>query len=267
MMTDRNGSSSKSHALILEIPISVAAHDEVLESVSARIRDAVPGGYVSITNTESMYHALRIPAHLRYIQGAAHSLCDGVGVIVAGWFWGRRVARYNGPVFQLDCTERGVREGWRHFYFGGKEGVAEEMARQLERRFPGTQCVGTYTPPFRELTAEEDRVVIDTINAARPDIVWVGLGLLKQEKWIADHLGKISAPWMVGVGAAFDYHSGAVPWAPPLLRRLGLEWLFRLILQPRLRAKRYWWSLVFVIEASLKGILRFLPSRSERAPA
>jgi N-acetylglucosaminyldiphosphoundecaprenol N-acetyl-beta-D-mannosaminyltransferase len=243
------------HATILDIPVSQEEPAVVLDSVAERIRGRIRGGVVSITNTESMYHALRRPEHMRYIQNAVHSLCDGVGVIVAGWFWRTRIRRYNGPIFQLDCTERGATEGWRHFYFGGKPGVAEEMARRLAERYPGTQCVGTYAPPFRPLTSEEDQAVVDMINAARPDIVWVGLGLLKQEEWIADHIGRIDAPWLVGVGAAFDYHSGAIPWAPPLLRRLGLEWLFRLILQPRLRARRYWWSLVFVLEAAVKGIL------------
>jgi N-acetylglucosaminyldiphosphoundecaprenol N-acetyl-beta-D-mannosaminyltransferase len=252
-------------AAILDIPVSLEPHTDVLDSVAERIRARTPGGHVSITNTESMYHARRRPTHMSYIQRAQHSLCDGVGVIVAGWFWGLRVKRYNGPIFQLDCTERGVREGWRHFYFGGKDGVAEEMARRLGERFPGMQCVGTYSPPFRPLTDEEDRAIIALINEARPDIVWVGLGLVKQEEWISSHLDAIDVPWFVGVGAAFDYHSGAVPWAPRILRAVGLEWLFRLIIQPRLRARRYWWSLVFVLEAALHGIFRLAFLRRAQA--
>lgn len=245
------------HVEIMGIPVSVESHDTVLEHVRERIANRQPGGHVSITNTESMYHAVRRPDHREYIRRAQHSLCDGVGVIVAGWFWGLRIGRYNGPVFQLDCTREGVKHGWRHFYFGGKEGVAEEMAARFQERFPGTQCVGTYTPPFRPLTDVEDENVVAMINEAKPDFVWVGLGLLKQEKWIADHLDRIDAPWMVGVGAAFDYHAGAIPWAPAFLRAFGLEWLFRLILQPRLRARRYWWSFVFVLEAALLGLWRF----------
>lgn len=249
---------------IAGIPISLESHETVLKDIAERIARHEPGGVVSITNTESMYHALRQPAHLRFLQRADHSLCDGVGVIAAGWFWGLWVARYNGPIFQLDCTERGVAQGWRHFYYGGKKGVADRMAQRLGERFPGLECVGTYSPPFRALTAAEDEEVVRRINEAQPDFVWVGLGLLKQEQWIAEHLGRIEAPWMVGVGAAFDYHSGAVPWAPAPLRALGLEWLFRLIIQPRLRGKRYWWSLVFMVEAALRGLigLEFLRRRS-----
>lgn len=249
---------------IADIPVSLNGHEAVLADIESRILDRRLGGSIAITNTESMYHALRRRAHMRFIQQVDHSLCDGVGVIVAGWFWGLRIKRYNGPILQLDCSERGISKSWRHFYFGGKEGVAELMSDKLKQRFPGLNVVGTYCPPFRAMTIEEDDALVEMINRARPDIVWVGLGLLKQEQWIADHLGRIDAAWMVGVGAAFDYHSGAVSWAPAPLRALGLEWLFRLIIQPKLRAKRYWWSLVFVMEAALQGVvsLRFLGSKA-----
>ncbi len=255
-----DNATAMTYGNVAGVPISLATHEEVLHHVAERINRREPGGVVSITNTESMYHALRNGAHMALIRRAQHSLCDGVGVIVAAWFWGLKVPRYNGPVFQLDCSRVGVQHGWRHFYYGGKEGVADLMAAKLEARFPGLQVVGTYCPPFRELTPAEDDAVVKMINEAKPDFVWVGLGLVKQEAWIAAHLGRVQAPWMSGVGAAFDYHSGAVPWAPAPMRALGLEWLFRLIIQPRLRAKRYWWSLVFVVEAALSGIvgLRFL---------
>ncbi len=214
------------------------------------------GHYISITNTESMYHGLRSPEHGSYIRDADFSLCDGVGVIVAGWFWGHRICRLNGPVLQLEATANGVAHGWRHFFYGGKEGVADEMARRLEALYPGAIFCGAYCPPFRPMTDDEDEALVAKINEARPDIVWVGLGLLKQERWIAQHLHRVKAPWMVGVGAAFDYHAGAIPWAPPMLRAVGMEWLFRLVLQPRLRARRYWWSFVYVIEAAFSGLVR-----------
>lgn len=231
-------------------------HEHVLAEIERRIRQKQPGGSICITNTESMYHALRRPDHMAYIQGAEFSLCDGVGVIIAGYFWGLKINRYNGPILQLDCSEYGQSRAWRHFFYGGKEGVADMMAKKLKEQFPLLNVVGTYCPPFRELTAEEDDDVVAMINATQPDIVWVGLGLIKQEAWVAKHLKRIDAPWMVPVGAAFDYHSGAITWAPKWIQFLGLEWVFRLLLQPKLRARRYWWSLVFVIEAALAGLLR-----------
>lgn len=241
---------------IMAIPVSMDRRERVLEEIDQRIRSGIPGGYISITNTESMYHALRRPDHMAYIQGADFSLCDGVGVIAAGRFWNMRIRRYNGPVLQLDCSAYGQSRGWRHYYFGGKAGVADLMARKLKERFVGLNVVGTYSPPFGDWAVEEDEAIVQQINDAKPDILWVGLGLIKQEAWIARHLHRINVPWMIGVGAAFDYHSGAVPWAPQWMRAMGLEWLFRLIIQPRLRARRYWWSFLFVIEASLSGLRR-----------
>lgn len=256
-------------ALIEGLPISLASQEEVLCEVGRAIAAGEKGRTISITNTESMYHGLRIAAHGDYIRNADFSLCDGVGVIVAGWAWGHRIARFNGPILQLECSRYGVTRGWRHFYYGGKDGAAKEMAQHLKEQFPGLIVCGIYEPPFRALRAEEDAEIVRLINESRPDIVWVGLGLLKQEQWIAKHLGRIDAAWMVGVGAAFDYHAGTVPWAPAFLRALGLEWLFRLIIQPRLRAKRYWWSAVYVVEAFFRGLLtgQFLRRPTVRSPA
>jgi N-acetylglucosaminyldiphosphoundecaprenol N-acetyl-beta-D-mannosaminyltransferase len=241
-------------AFIDGLPISGETHDEVLAEIDRAIAARERGRFISITNTESMYHGFRVPGHGEYIRKADFSLCDGVGVIVAGWAWGHRIKRFNGPILQLECTRYGAAKGWRHFYYGGKDGAADEMARRLKEQFPGLIVCGTYEPPFRPLTAEEDEKVVALINASKPDIVWVGLGLIKQERWIAEHLGRLEAPWMAGVGAAFDYHAGTVPWAPAPLRALGLEWLFRLIIQPKLRAKRYWWSAVYVFQAFFKGL-------------
>lgn len=241
---------------LMGMPVYTGPHADVLAEMARAISAGETGRYISITNTESMYHALRRPDHLKFIQNANFSLCDGVGVIAAGYFWGLKINRYNGPILQLDCSEYGQSRGWRHFYYGGKEGVADLMAEKLKEQFPQMQVVGTYCPPFRELTAEEDEDVVRMINETKPDIVWVGLGLVKQEAWIAKHLHRVRAPWMVGVGAAFDYHSGAVPWAPEWIRALGLEWVFRLIIQPKLRAKRYWWSFIFVAEAAAAGLMR-----------
>lgn len=240
---------------ICDIPVSLVKVDSVLDAVERRICERRPGGYISITNTESMYHALRRPDHFTFIRNSDFSLCDGVGVIVAGWAWGHRIERLNGPILQLETSRFGVARRWRHFFYGGKEGVADRMAENLKAQFPGLIVAGTYCPPFRDLKPEEDEEIVRRINETKPDIIWVGLGLLKQERWIAQHLGRIHTPWMCGVGAAFDYHSGDVPWAPAWIRALGLEWVFRLIIQPKLRARRYWWSLVFVLEAMAKGLI------------
>lgn len=243
------------------ISVSRTTFDYVLKEMERTIKAGSLRRFISITNTESMYHALRQKDHLKFINTADFSLCDGIGSVIAGKFWGHDVPRLNGPILMLEACEYGQNLGWRHYFYGGKEGVADTMVEKLQKRYPKLISAGTYCPPFRPLTAEEDSEVVQRINDAKPDIVWVGLGLLKQEKWIADHLERIDAPWMCGVGAAFDYHSGAVPWAPPWIQRMGMEWLFRTFIQPKQRIKRYVWSFIFLFEAIFMG----LQSRNRKA--
>jgi N-acetylglucosaminyldiphosphoundecaprenol N-acetyl-beta-D-mannosaminyltransferase len=138
-----------------------------------------------------------------------------------------------------EMTAVSGRRGYRQFYYGGDVGVAEKLKEILSGSVPGLQVAGTFCPPFREMTPAEDRVIVDTINAARPHIVWVGLSTPKQERWMADHLGRIDAPVMVGVGAAFDFLAGTKRQAPEWMRRHALEWLFRLCSEPRRLWRRY----------------------------
>lgn len=231
------------------IPVHCSTFPIVLAQMEVMIQQMEKGHYISITNTESMYHALRIPEHMAYVKQADLSLCDGIGSVIAGYFWGYDVPRLNGPILMLEACEYGVSRGWRHFFYGGKDGVADLMAEKLCAKYPGLEVAGTYCPPFLPLSREEDDQVIKQINDSKADIVWVGLGLLRQEKWVADHLGKITAPWMSGVGAAFDYHAGTVKWAPGWMQKIGMEWVYRTILQPRLRIKRYYWSFIFLFES------------------
>jgi len=208
--------------------------------------------YIAITNTESMYHATRRWEHLEYIQNASYSLCDGIGVVMAGMLRGRRIARLNGPVLLLKCCEYGIESGWRHFFFGGRPGVPEMLSNKLAKRFPGLITAGTYSPPFCQVTREQDQEIVARINAARADILWVGLGLPKQERWIAEHLETVDVPWKVGVGAAFDYHAGSVKWAPPFVRAVGLEWLYRAAREPRM-IRRIARSFCFLVYAAIAG--------------
>ena len=137
-------------------------------------------------------------------------------------------SRLPGPYVMLKVCEFGARQGWKHFFYGGAEGVAKRLADRLSKQFPGLKVVGTYSPPFCSLTEPQDSEVVEMINKTNPDIIWVGLGAPKQEKWMAEHIGKLSAPLMLGVGAAFDFHSGNKKWAPTWIRKIGLEWLYRM---------------------------------------
>jgi len=139
----------------------------------------------------------------------------------------------------MNVCRRSVKRGDRHFLYGGAPGVAESLAHTLADALDGIQIVGTHSPPFHELTESEDREIVGEINAAQPDIVWVGLGTPKQEHWMADHVERLNASVLIGVGAAFDFLSGTKAQAPRWMQRNGLEWMFRLVTEPRRLWKRY----------------------------
>jgi N-acetylglucosaminyldiphosphoundecaprenol N-acetyl-beta-D-mannosaminyltransferase len=127
----------------------------------------------------------------------------------------------------------------RHFFYGGNEGVAEELAQRMQARFPGLKVAGYYCPPFRPLNASEKAEVVATINALGADIVWVGLSTPKQEKWIGEMHRALNVKLLFSVGAAFDFQTGRLKLTPPLFHRLGLEWLYRLLLEPKRLWRRY----------------------------
>ena len=133
----------------------------------------------------------------------------------------------------------GSQRGHRHYFYGGSPRVVEQLVSRLSQRYPGLIVAGYRSPPFRQLTEEEDTADIVAINETQPDFVWVGLGMPKQEKWMSSHVGRIQAAALIGVGAAFDFHAGTKQRAPQWMQRSGLEWLFRLSSEPRRLAHRY----------------------------
>lgn len=245
--------SAKVSEKIFNVSFSGIAFDQLLLHVSREINEKSYGHYISITNTESLYHALRIKNHFNYINTADFSCCDGVGVVLAGKIQGKDIPRLHGPDLMLRCCEYGVPQGWRHFFYGGKTGVPELLSENLTKKFPGMITTGTYSPPFRLLSEKEDAAVIQMINDSQPDLLWVGLGLLKQEQWIAEHLSKIHVPWMVGVGAAFDFYAGTIKRAPAFYQKTGFEWLYRLAHEPRM-LKRNMYSFMILYQAFMEKI-------------
>ena len=193
--------------------------------------------YVCITNPYSVMMCRRDDGMRQATLGGTLVLPDGVGIVLAARMLGRRrKGRVTGPELMLRLCDWGRADSFRHYLLGGAAGVAERLADKLMAAYPGLNIVGTLSPPFRPLTPDEDAELVTRINATCPDLVWVGLGAPKQEKWMAEHLGRVRATAMLGVGAAFDFHSGNVRWAPPWMRRCGLEWVHRLSQDP----KRMW---------------------------
>jgi N-acetylglucosaminyldiphosphoundecaprenol N-acetyl-beta-D-mannosaminyltransferase len=196
--------------------------------------------YVCVTSVNGVVEAQKDPVLRAIHNGSGLTVPDGMPMV---WLCQRAgyttTERVYGPDLMLALCERSASRQFRHFLYGGITGVADQLQRELEQRFPSITIVGTYSPPFRPLTEEEDKQVIEMINATRPDIVWVGLSTPKQERWMAAHVGRLNASVMLGVGAAFDFHTGRVKQAPPWMQRNGLEWLFRLGQEPQRLWRRY----------------------------
>jgi putative colanic acid biosynthesis glycosyltransferase WcaI len=164
---------------------------------------------------------------------------DGMPLVWLGRAGGRPVERVCGPDFMPALIERGISAGRTHFFYGGAPGVPEALAARLIDRYPALRVAGTYSPPFRTLTAEEEEAVVDRINAAQPDYVWVGLGTPKQDLWLAANRPRLNASALLAVGAAFDLLAGRRRRAPRWMQRTGTEWIYRLAMEPRRLASRY----------------------------
>lgn len=194
---------------------------------------------VCIANVHTVVTSLT-DKELRDINNQSLITMDGLPLV---WY-AKAVHRANikgrvcGPELMLRCLDQGRTRNWKHFFLGGKEEVLTDLVGAMHSRFPGVEIAGWHSPPFRTMSAEEDNQLVALINQHQPDFLWVGLGAPKQEKWIASHLASVQVPVQIGVGAAFDFHSGHVQRAPEWMQKSGLEWLYRM-LQDRRLIKRY----------------------------
>lgn len=224
---------------ILGVRVSVLTVPDAVATVERWIADG-ERRYVCVTGVHGVMESRRDPA-LRAIHNAAGLVtADGMPLV---WLSRRRgypaAERVYGPDLMLALCERAAARGYSNFLMGGAPGTPERLAERLCARFPGLRIAGTFSPPFRPMTPEEDAALVARINAARPDIVWVGLSTPKQERWMAEHRAALGASALIGVGAAFDFLSSRKRQAPVWMRRRGLEWLFRLATEPRRLARRY----------------------------
>lgn len=181
-------------------------------------------------------------------NAALHAAHDAAGLVVTDGMpllWRARALgfahaeRIVGRDLMLALCDKGRAAGLKHYFYGGAPGVAEELAAEMQRRFPGLEVAGCHCPPFRALTAEEDAAVCAGINDSGAHVVWVGLSTPKQEAWMAEHTDKLNAAALMGVGAAFDYHTGRARPAPDWMQRAGLEWVFRILQDPGRLLSRY----------------------------
>lgn len=224
---------------VLGVGISAVTRKQALLEI-ARWVDGRERHYVCCTGVHGVMESQAAPDLLRIHNESGLTAPDGMPMVWASWRAGaRHTERVYGPDLLLDACALGVDLGWRMYFYGGKPGVPEELARRLAKRFPGLKVAGSHSPPFRPLTDEEADAEVAAINAVDPDIVWVGLSTPKQERWMAARVGHLNASVLVGVGAAFDMHAGLLPQAPAWMQERGLEWCYRLAREPRRLWRRY----------------------------
>ena len=225
---------------VLGVRVNAVQIPDVVSRMEGWIAQRDACRYIAVTDMHSLMQAQHAASFKKILQGADLAVPDGFPLV---WL-GRRKGfplrrRVYGPELMERFCEATAAKGYRHFFYGGAPGVAEDLALRFAARFPGLQIAGAYCPPFRQLTQEEDDEEVFLITTARADVVWVGLGAPKQERWMFEHRERLHTPVLVGVGAAFDFHTGRIAQAPPWMRENGLEWLFRLSHEPGRLWRRY----------------------------
>ena len=224
---------------VLGVGISVLNLQTALDEIAVAIHDKRKG-YICVTGVHGVMEAQSDEAFRKILNNSFLCTPDGMPMVWMGKIHGHsEMRRVYGPDLMLDVCAWSEKSGAKHFFYGGAVGAAQLLAEKLKAKFPKMEIVGTFTPPFRSLNAGEEKQFIETIRAAEPDIMWIGLSTPKQEKFMAEFLPKLDVTLMFGVGAAFDFHSGRVKQAPRWMQRSGLEWFYRLCQEPRRLAKRY----------------------------
>jgi len=223
---------------ILGTRINVTSMERTLAYLRERLEE-LRGNYICVSNVHTTVTAYEDSAYRTIQNSGAMALPDGAPLALYSKKHGFADAeRVTGPDLMLELIKASKKEGYRHFFYGATQETLAAMKAAIDRDYPGTRIAGMYAPPFRPLNASEDAAVVSMINEAKPDFIWVGLGAPKQEQWMYDHRGMLCGV-SVGVGAAFDYLAGDIKRAPKIMQKLCLEWLYRLLQDPKRLWKRY----------------------------
>ncbi len=238
---------------MLGIPLAVSDYEEVIDWMESLIAGG-GRGYVTAAAVNLVMSAREDPEALAAVLGATLAVPDGQPLVWALRALGHsRATRVYGPDLMARFCERAARNGTPMYLYGGRTPEALALLEgRLRERFPGLEIVGGFSPPFREATPAEEESVIAAINSSGAAVVWVGTGQPKQEKWMLRMRPHLTAPLLVGVGAAFDFHAGLVSQAPRWMQRSGLEWTYRLSREPR----RLWWRYARYNPLFVVGFLR-----------
>ena len=246
--------------------LGVGVHGVNMSQALELVGHALQNGqknYVCVTGVHGIMEAQKDPVLKAILNSSLLTVPDGMPTVWVGrlqGFWQMR--RVFGPDLMLQICAMSRKKGYTHFLYGGAPGVAEALGQVLMRKFPELRIVGHYTPPFRPLTKSEEAALIVQIEKLRPDIFWVGLSTPKQERFMAEYIRKLNTRLMVGVGAAFDVHTGRINDAPDWIKNAGLQWLHRLCQEPTRLWKRYLINnpkFVVQITSQLLGLIKCEP--------
>lgn len=233
----------------------------VIAQMERWIEDRTAGRFITVANTHVVMQAQQDTSFKEVINSADLCVPDGMPLVWCGRLRGHSLGRrVYGPELMLTFCRETTAKGYRHFFYGGDSGVPERLAASLRQACPGICVAGTFSPPFRRLSPKEDAYIVQMIHRAAPDVLWVGLGAPKQEKWMREHRDRLNVPVLVGVGAAFDFHAGTKRQAPPWMREHGLEWFFRLFQEPQRLWRRYLVNgpqFVFYVLLEFLGVKKF----------
>lgn len=232
---------------VLGVRFNAVSQSELIELIEG-MPTSTESAYVCFSNVSVLVNVHGKSDEIEVLNSATINAIDGMPIC---WIAKSRkitdAERNSGPDIMKIILENGLKKGCRHFFYGTTPDTLDRLRKQLEERFPGILVAGMHAPPFKELTAEEDAQIVNIINDAEPDYVWVGLGAPKQDIWMSRHKKSLKNCKLMGVGAAFNFFSGDVKRAPQWMQRCGLEWLYRLLKEPKRLWRRY-----------LVGNLRFL---------
>jgi N-acetylglucosaminyldiphosphoundecaprenol N-acetyl-beta-D-mannosaminyltransferase len=256
---------------VVKFPVlGVGIHAVDVDSTVECLADVISfksNEYVCITGVHGVVEAMNDAGIRGILNSALLNVPDGMPLVWVGRILGfKQTGRVYGPDLMLKLCERSIKEGGGHFLYGGKPGIVEDLKAILECKFPGIRIVGTYCPPFRPLNDQEEQELIDTVARVKPDLFWVGLSTPKQERFMADYSSKLDTKVMLGVGAAFDLHTGRMKDAPSWVKRAGLQWLHRFCQEPLRLGKRYLKIVpVFIVMETLElmGLAKFNRRKSD----
>ena len=229
------------HCEILKTNINVTNMSDTIKYIGGHLDD-LRGKYICVSNVHTTVMSYENEEYRKIQNGAAMALPDGAPLSSYSRRKGYKQAqRVTGPDLMLELFAISKEKGYRHYFYGATEETLQSMKEVLERDYPGIQIAGMYAPPFRALTPQEDAQIVAKINESRPDLIWIGLGAPKQEEWMYQHMGQLQGV-LIGVGAGFDYLAGYIKRAPRWMQRMSLEWLYRLLQDPKRLWRRYFTS-------------------------